>query len=642
MRKFFPDLLAGVALWLTLVLVYFLYTPGLEGTSYYDDAHSLDRLKDVYELASAFYFTFSGDTGPLGRPLSLVTFVQYAPDWASWLPEILTTNILLHLVNGALVAWLTFALLSLTERYSHDHCTRTAIIAAALWLLLPINVSTTLIPIQRMASLSAFFVLAGLLFFLKGLQHAPSYPKLSLTLQLAGLIIGTALAALSKESGFLLVLFALVIELTLLKSSPALTLYRKLRLAIYFVGALIIASSFLRVLVAPEDAYVLRVFSLSDRLISQSVILWDYLRLTFIPRAFSFSPFHDAYPVHNDLNLNPFLLLTVFSWPALALVTFKARTKFPLLSFSILWFLIGHLLESTFLPLELYFEHRNYVPLIGVCIGVAHGLVTLAQKRRRLAIFAGISYFAMISLVLLQTTSLWGNRMLAAEIWYMENPLSPRAAQNLAIRHNEQRDPQAVIHVFKGFSDKCPSCISSVLQSASIVCSFPSLGSPAEYLSNALTRAPTARFDSGAPNLMTQLYDYAQQKRCDFGDEDIFYAVNTALLANPRYSAGSGTNVLHYNIYRFYLDKDEKQEALRHLKKALFLSDPNKDLTGLLIELYADLGNPEAAHDAYLDFCNQSPLNPALSLQWKKDCIYLEQWLSNALSANSSQKPGHL
>jgi tetratricopeptide (TPR) repeat protein len=36
--------------------------------------------------------------------------------------------------------------------------------------------------------------------------------------------------------------------------------------------------------------------------------------------------------------------------------------RFPLLCFSILFFLVNHMVESTIIPLELIYEHRNYVP----------------------------------------------------------------------------------------------------------------------------------------------------------------------------------------------------------------------------------------------------------------------------------------
>ena len=45
--------------------------------------------------------------------------------------------------------------------------------------------------------------------------------------------------------------------------------------------------------------YWLRPFTLSERLASEAVILWEYLRVAFLPRLADLSPFHDDYPVRH-------------------------------------------------------------------------------------------------------------------------------------------------------------------------------------------------------------------------------------------------------------------------------------------------------------------------------------------------------
>ena len=49
-------------------------------------------------------------------------------------------------------------------------------------------------------------------------------------------------------------------------------------------------------------------------------------------------------------------------------MAWRTRRQAPLLSFGIAWFLVGHILESTILPLEIAHEHRNYLPLFGVAL----------------------------------------------------------------------------------------------------------------------------------------------------------------------------------------------------------------------------------------------------------------------------------
>ena len=46
-----------------------------------------------------------------------------------------------------------------------------------------------------------------------------------------------------------------------------------------------------------------------------------------------------------------------------------------MLSFALAWFLAGHVLESTFVPLELVHEHRNYLPQYSILFGITYYLV---------------------------------------------------------------------------------------------------------------------------------------------------------------------------------------------------------------------------------------------------------------------------
>ena len=99
-----------------------------------------------------------------------------------------------------------------------------------------------------------------------------------------------------------------------------------------------------------------------------------------------------------------------------------------------MFFLAGHLAESTVVPLELYFPHRNYIPSIGLYLAV---VVILANALGRLDFgfplrrIAAATYWVLFMGVLVSGTMLWGNRQLSAEMWYIQQRDSNRAAQNL-------------------------------------------------------------------------------------------------------------------------------------------------------------------------------------------------------------------
>src|SRR5690606_4867616 len=96
------------------------------------------------------------------------------------------------------------------------------------------------------------------------------------------------------------------------------------------------------------------------------------------------------------------------------------------------WYLGAHLLESTTIALELYFEHRNYVPLMGPVLAVAAGSVRAGKTIAPLLQGALCAYGLLLAVVLFGSTSLWGQPALAAEMWAIRKPDSLRATQYLA------------------------------------------------------------------------------------------------------------------------------------------------------------------------------------------------------------------
>lgn len=94
-----------------------------------------------------------------------------------------------------------------------------------------------------------------------------------------------------------------------------------------------------------------------------------------------------------------------------------------------------HLLESSYIPLELYFEHRNYMSMIGPIMASVWYLNVLLE-RSMLAYWrrAEISLFAFVLVFMVwqiwqtwQNSSLWGSRGHLITYWALNQPNSNRA-----------------------------------------------------------------------------------------------------------------------------------------------------------------------------------------------------------------------
>ena len=200
-----------------LALAWLVYAPGLSGGFLFDDFANLNALGNyapIQDLDTLLRFLTSGTADPIGRPLSLASFLLNASDWPNNPGRFLQFNLLLHLANGALL----FALLRRLGGVLGDSAQlgdRAALLATSLWLLHPLFVSTTLYAVQREAMLPATFVLSGLLAYTSGRrQFLRTDGRSGLTLMVCGITFGTLLGLLSKANGLLLPLLALTLEMT--------------------------------------------------------------------------------------------------------------------------------------------------------------------------------------------------------------------------------------------------------------------------------------------------------------------------------------------------------------------------------------------------------------------------------------------
>ena len=106
---------------------------------------------------------------------------------------------------------------------------------------------------------------------------------------------------------------------------------------------------------------------------------------------------------------------------------FSVRRRLPALAIAILFFFCGHLIESTVVPLELYFEHRNYLPAMLMFWPLALWLTDDAAPMRSLRrLFAVVLPLGLAGLTYLGA-SLWGNERDQALLWAQQTPSSPRA-----------------------------------------------------------------------------------------------------------------------------------------------------------------------------------------------------------------------
>src|SRR5690625_1118936 len=423
------------------------YSLGINGGWQFDDAGSLGGLVSVDNIPSAFQFILGGRAGPTGRPVALLSFALQADAWPDRPEAMLAVNIIIHLFNGLLVFVVAALLARLTAAAHGASAARQrwlAALTASAWVLAPFLASASLMVIQRMTTLSATFVFAGMAVYLLGRMRVQRRPLQAAVIMTLGAGLGTLLAAFTKENGALLPALLLVTELALLNRLVPIEI-RNVRRWLWLVlslPTLVLLGYLSSKLFSAANNFQNRDFTLLERLMTQCRVLWDYIINLLLPRQSAVSPFADDYMASTGL-LSPFTtLLGLLGLVALSAVAWRLRKRWPVLLFGWAFFLVGHLLESTIVALELYFAHRNYVPAFGLFFALAW-LVVITPKsnfvRKAAPGFAAL-WLALTGVVLADADATWGKSALAAEMWYLSHPSSVRAAQYLAAHYRAEND----------------------------------------------------------------------------------------------------------------------------------------------------------------------------------------------------------
>ena len=323
-------------------------------------------------------------------------------------------------------------------------------LAASLWLLNPFLVSTTLYVVQRMTQLAALFSLLGIWGYLLGREWLSTSPRLGYATITLSVTLGTGLAVLSKENGALLPLLILVIEATLRShwTTPGPSWQWKLVfLTIPASAVLAYLAMKLPGLVRPIPT---REFTLLERLLTQPRILWDYLFHLFVPHIQTRGLYQDGIVISTGLATPWTTALALVGLVVLGVGGWLARHRWPLVSLGILFFLAGHLLESTTIALELYFEHRNYLPAVFLFLPVAAGIVALRTRiRPALVVFIALALNGSFAIATWQWATVWGDEDQLTLVWAETNPTSPRAQNEAARTWLNLGHPDRAIAVLK-------------------------------------------------------------------------------------------------------------------------------------------------------------------------------------------------
>ncbi|MEW6570845.1 MAG: tetratricopeptide repeat protein [Nitrospirota bacterium] len=386
------------------VMMFLAYLPSLNGTWALDDvvANKPVGISDIHDLIGfrkVTYVTFL--MNQLIAPFSPANFRLF--------------NILIHFLNVILVyviAYKTILLCPLLVRATtplnpplvrgglkrgENQTFYAAFISAIIFALHPLNINAVAYIVQRMASLATLFVLLALLFYIAATQaHSKVKGLIFYVLSAVCVVAGI----FSKENALMAIPLVILYDYAFLSRFKVRALSKRILviglagfICIFFASYLLkLHTAFIdiaRLFLNPNQPLTGNGWMATDvywtplqHILTEFRIVSRYTLLIFLPLP-QFLVFDWwGFPVSAGVVEPVTTLISMIFLASLLIFSVWKFKRFPLLCFGILWYLIAISLES-FIALgsDLYFEHRNYLPLSGLAIGIA-GQVVMSLKGR--------------------------------------------------------------------------------------------------------------------------------------------------------------------------------------------------------------------------------------------------------------------
>ncbi len=313
-------------------------------------------------------------------------------------------NLVFHLLNGLM---LFFIAENIFKRIENDQ-TRSrlyALFASGIFLVHPVQTESVTYISSRSELLSTAFYLAGVLLFVK-------WPERRIGFLFSILVSLPFLFALgAKETAISLPATLWLYDFIFLSGGELRPMLSRWRFYVtFFVGG--IAAAYYLATYTLRDAIgsgLPNNLSSRDYFLTQLRVIVRYVYLLFFPVGLNLD--YDFRPSHSLFE--PTVIASFLLLAGIAVVAWIIRKRSPVLSFSIFWFFLTLAPTSSVVPIEdVIFEHRLYLPLVGVCLS---GPLLFVFISKRLGSAFGLKYqanaYGVVFLALLSIGTIMRNQV---------------------------------------------------------------------------------------------------------------------------------------------------------------------------------------------------------------------------------------
>lgn len=313
-------------------------------------------------------------------------------------------NISIHILASIFLYVFIYHTLNLPQAKAKygPHSYSIALLSSALWAINPVQTQAVTYVVQRMASMAGLFYVMAMYFFVRGRNSQEKHT--GRLFFLCSLVAGL-LSLGSKENAVLLPVSILLLDLYFVQGITSTNCKRTGKLLFFAflvpigISALLI-SLFTDFLSQVSALYQTRVFTPWERILTEARVIVFYLSILLYPIPSRLSIDHDI-PISLSLLDPPSTLLSIVLIIGIIATASYISKRLPLIGFPLLFFFLNHGVESTILPLELVFEHRNYIPsmllFVPVALGLLRGISVFGHRRRMQFILCAFVVFFLIA-----------------------------------------------------------------------------------------------------------------------------------------------------------------------------------------------------------------------------------------------------
>jgi hypothetical protein len=157
-------------------------------------------------------------------------------------------------------------------------------------------------------------------------------------------------------------------------------------------------------------------------------MLWQYLNWLAVPNIIDMGFFHDDIAISRSYWSPVTTWVSLLAWVLVLAASIFWHRRYPLVAFALLFYLVGHSMEASVWPLEMVFEHRNYLPAVGLSALAAVAIYRAAARYNcvRLRTLVGSILVVLVALLVVRT-QVWSEELVLARYNMTNHPQSARA-----------------------------------------------------------------------------------------------------------------------------------------------------------------------------------------------------------------------